>query len=208
MGTHLLDRGDVYLRDEDYLLDKFTKLDLSCSSCSEDFHEDDEVVLVNIVTAQRHPNGQIHCFDVLDDEGDYCFEPHILHFECWEDICTEHAENIRDTPPIWDDDHIKLIDCEFCRDGIRAYERFAFVLYGEMKRSNRISNGSTQPVFVPMDKADTQNVCLGCLGRIADECLELWGEVAQHNECHTCAHLRCWRPDLRQCQCECHQEIE
>lgn len=206
-------RDDSYLKDEDFLLKKLAALDLSCSSCAEDFGQGDEVVLVKIVRGQQVrdpavPSGlRKEAYDEIDDQGDYRFDPYFMHFECWELIAEEHSESIADLPPIWDDDTQALTFCCFCRNSIRAWEVFGLVLFGEVDASLRSPNGEHGNIkFRLVDDSEPQEVCLSCLRKISDDTLELWDNLSDHGECADCTHLRCWRTDYNPCKCPCAHE--
>lgn len=204
-------RDDCYLRDEDFL--GGFKLDLSCSSCAEDFKEGDEVILVKIVRGQQVPEPaapygtRVEAYDEIDDEGDFRYEPYFMHYSCWELLAEEYSEKIEDLPPIWEDDTNQLVFCQFCRNSIRAWEVFGLLMFGVVKASLRSPNGKAGSIsFKLVEDADQEEICLSCLRGICEESLELWDDLSQMGECKDCSHIRCWRPEYNPCKCRCGHE--
>lgn len=184
--TSYLKASDLTLgRDEeedDSTEDYWSRTHLTCSSCEEHIRFDEEIIAVVVVQGQyvvRHdeqtgkPRGNVEFYVVLndDDEPDFAYEPLLLHFDCWEQICEEYNDLIADEPkmrsrtPTTD-----ICKCSFCHAGIGPFQEFARVILGEIAVSER----RKQTTFKETEGGSPEPVCLGCMDRVNEQCIELW----------------------------------
>jgi hypothetical protein len=183
--TSYLKARDLDLRPEDeeesdLPEDFWSRTELSCSSCEEYIHFDEEVVSIIISQAQRveRPDEEtgelrtvVEIYPVLGDDEDYAYEPLLIHFDCWDDICEEYHELIADEPKIRSrTPAADLFKCSFCNDGIGPWKEFAHVTIGEIA----ISDKRGQIAFKEAEGGSPEPVCLSCMDRIHGQCIELW----------------------------------
>lgn len=191
MGRGILDDTTSYLKAEDFDIDGTDEEDdsskdfwyrthLMCSSCEEHILFDSEIIAIVVVQGQYivlpdeetgKPRGRVEFYPVLNDEEDFEYEPVLLHFECWEEICEEYHELIADEPkmrsrtPATD-----ICKCSFCHAGLGPFQEFARVILGEITVSER----RNQTAFKETEGGSPEPVCLGCMDRIHEQCIELW----------------------------------
>lgn len=189
MGRSLLTDPSSYLRQGDFrlgwdedqeTLDYVETTQLSCVVCDEALTFGEEILAIVVVQAQYvtsldaqsgRPHGCIEFYAVLDDDGDFEYEPTFTHYECWADTCEEYRQLLADEPrqrsrsPAAD-----LCRCSFCAAGIGAFQEFARVMLGECL----ISEKRGQTVFSETEGGSPEPVCLECMTRINNQCIELW----------------------------------
>ncbi len=173
----------------------------TCISCGDAFTLDDEVFLATIrflvvgaSVLEQHL--------VVDDHGDFMYEPLFFHIECWEAVVDELREAYEDIPPLEHGEAVRT--CTFCKSGVLQWEYFARANIGEFHRSQKSPDGNLHHRFISFDKNEGSLMCLSCMAYVRSEVLEIWGEVTQDGECDDCAHDRCWRDG--DCDCDCHEE--
>lgn len=176
-----------------------------CPNCGEDIVFTEEISHLLIV--QPHiVNEQLLLHPVLDEDGDFLYDPYFFNFTCWESVEEDLEEEIEDVPPI--EDVFSRLACKYCRSGIREWEHCGAIVFGEIHVSKRAPNGERAENFVSMAEPDL--ICLYCLLLINEGILELWdaetGGVTQEGECGDCLQVRCWRLPAGTCPCTCHAE--
>jgi len=179
---------------------------LDCACCGQEIEASEETVLLLIAEA-RQLRDEIHYLPVLSEAGDYLFKPLFVHLEaCWKDIEEGIQEKTDDVPPVADQESI--LECSYCKSGIREWEYLVFGEYGEFYCSPHQPNNSRRPVyrFQPWggNAASSIKICVPCLTHIYNEALDDWEDLAQFGECAICTQARCWRD--RACTCFCHHE--
>lgn len=180
--TSYLKAGDLDLspEEEDFPEDYWYRTHLTCASCEEPICFDTEILAVVVVQAQYvvqpdeetgRPRGRVEFYAVLSEEGDFQYEPLFLHFECWEELCEEYHELIADEPKIRSrTPATDLCKCSFCGTGMGPFQEFARIVLGEIGVSER----RQQTTFVETEGGSPEPVCLECMDRINDQCIELW----------------------------------
>lgn len=190
MGSNL-DDASSYLKASDFDLDDealierdwefMSRTHLSCSSCEEHIHFDEEVIAIVVVQGQNvsfldaetgRTRSGIEYYAVLDDdEEDFEYEPLLLHFDCWEEICGEYHELIADEPKVRSrTPTTDICKCSFCHTGVGPFQEFARVVLGEVTISER----RQQTSFKETEGGSPEPVCLDCMVRINEQCIELW----------------------------------
>lgn len=179
------------------------KTEECCSQCGELLDFGETIIMVQVTRPEVHAEG-LTLMPLLDDDGDFLYEHHFLHFGCWEEIADDYKKEVENTPPVLDG--MGVIQCDTCQSSIREWETCGSVTHGELHRSRRSPSGAGHGSnLAPSGAPDV--LCIHCLGKINDESLELWDEgVGQDGECDECQHVRCWRGF--DCECVCHQEEE
>lgn len=160
--------------------DYWYRTHLTCASCEEHICFDEEMIAIVIVQAQYvvqpdeetgRPRGSIEFYPVLDDDGDFAHEPVLLDFGCWEDTCEEFHELIADEPKLRSrSPATDICKCSFCHTGIGPFQEFGRVMLGELVVSER----KKETTFKETEGGSPEPVCLDCLERINDQCIELW----------------------------------
>lgn len=181
------------------------KTEQLCPHCGEEIVFTEEIA--HLVVVQPHIiNQQLYLHPVMDDAGDFLYEPYFFNFMCWETIEEELEEEIEDVLPI--EDVGSAFACKYCQSGIREGEHCGAIILGEIHISKRSPNGERAEDFVEMAEPDL--VCLYCLLLVNEGILELWdaetGGVSQGGECGDCLQARCWRLPAGTCPCTCHTE--
>jgi hypothetical protein len=179
------------------------KTEQSCPSCGEEIVFTEEIVQL-LVVQPHFANGELLLHPVLDDAGDFLYEPYFLQFMCWEGVEEELEEEIEDVPPI--EDVGSPLACRYCRSGIREWEHCGAITLGEIHIAKRAPNGVRGEDFIEAAYPDL--ICLYCLLLINEGILELWdadtGGVTQEGECGDCLQARCFRLPKNTCCCTCH----
>lgn len=188
MGRGLLTDTTSYLKASDYEIDDeaeddeyWARTHLTCASCKECINYDEEVIAIIVVQAQYivlpdeetgKPRGRVEFYPVLnDDDEDFTYEPLLLHFDCWDETCEEYHELIADEPRIRSrSPATDICKCSFCNAGIGRMQEFARVVIGEIGISER----KEQPTFKESEGGSPEPVCLGCMERVNEQCIELW----------------------------------
>lgn len=189
MGRSILEDTTSYLRASDFELedeeedhelpeDFWYRTHLVCASCEEYLHFDEETIAVVVVQGQYvvlpddqtgKPKGRIEFYAVLDEEEDFAYEPILLHFNCWEELGDEFQQLIADEPRLRSGP-TDICLCHFCHKGIGPFQEFARVILGELIVSER----RKQTTFKEVEGGSPEPVCLECMGRINEQCIELW----------------------------------
>lgn len=189
-----------------YLNDQSSwETDRVCAQCGEPLLFTEEVWLLTIVLPHIHEN-QLLLTPCLDDEGEFLYDPYLVHFSCWEEIEEDLREEVENTPPIVDG--LAPLRCKICESSIREWELAAAFSLGELHVSKKSPEPTGRGIaFVPSGEPDL--VCLYCMHLINEDHLEFWENgVAQEGECADCLHIRCWRSTAAgvPCVCTCHAE--
>lgn len=182
-----------YDDDDKYELEHLlTKTEIQCASCQNGIHLTEEVFLVRLVQAQAAREGLEH-YDVLDDYGNYQYEPHFFEFSCWEELQEELRDMHEDIPSV--EDQLAIIECDICGSGVRAWEVVGIIQFGELHCSPRSPNGPSIN-FQPMGRC--QHMCIGCLYHM-DKDGEYWNSelepVPGQKVCINGIYERCWRKE-------------
>jgi hypothetical protein len=189
MGRGLLEDPSSYVTTRDLDLEEeesdlpddfWYRTELSCSSCEELLCFNEEILLVQIVQGQHIlevnentglQSNVLQFYPVLNEEEDFEYEPLLIHFDCWEQICDEFHELIADEPKLRSRTPTSdLCRCSFCKTGIGPWEEFARVILGELTISER----KRATVFQETEGGSPEPVCIGCVDRINEQCIELW----------------------------------
>lgn len=185
MGRTLLDDTTSYLKASDFELeeeevpeDLWYRTHLICASCEEYLHFDEEIIAIIVVQGQYvvlpdeqtgKPKGRIEFYAALDEEEDFAYESLLIYFDCWEEICDEYQQLITDEPRLRSGP-TDICRCRFCHVGIGPFQEFARVILGEVIVSER----RKQTAFKEVEGGSPEPVCLECMGRINEQCIELW----------------------------------
>jgi len=180
------------------------KTEETCTTCEEPLRFAEEVAQVGISHA-FHNGREVIVIPLLQEEGDYSYEPHFLDFNCFENLGEQLREMVKDAPPIKHEE--ALLYCDYCDCAICEWEIFGTVYLGEIHVSPRKPYGYTIPTFVS-SSPDPYVICIGCLLLLNEHEVELWDQedLNQVGECSECTHARCWRNEG--CSCQCHERNE
>jgi hypothetical protein len=146
----------------------------SCAACQEHLIYTDEVFLLEVSEAVQ-VDGQIVFSPQLSTEGDYLFEPLLLHLECWEEIVEQIREMREDDPPVECENGILF--CRECESTIGPQEPFINATFGEIQVSNRCPNGVVGDRFTPMAKP--MHVCMACMVFVIEDYLDNWEDLLE-----------------------------
>lgn len=175
-----------------------------CAQCEEALEFKEEVFLLQIV----RPNGvgnEVVLHVALDDDGDFLYEPHFLHFKCWEEIQSELEEEIENEPPILSPNAVASCSC--CEGGIEASELVGALTLGELYLSKRAPSSTGRGEDFE-ESGDPYLICTYCLMLVHENWIEFWRDgISETGEqvCMDCMQARCWRLQ-GMCQCPCHFE--
>jgi len=187
MGSSLLDDASSYLRSSDFELDEEEEdtsedlvysTDLICASCEEYLDFDEEMIAVVVVQGQYvtllderigKQKGRVEFYAVLGEDNDFAYEPLLLHFNCWEEICDEY-QNLTADEPRQRFGPSDICRCHFCQKGIGPFQEFASATLGELVTSEK--RGLT--TFKEVAGSSPELVCIECMERINDQCIQLW----------------------------------
>lgn len=153
--------------EEDYEEDDVSLAEPSgsyCVQCAEALHLAEEVFLLRLVHAYV-VEGKLHHVDVLNEEGNFLYEPAFYCFDCCEEALEEVTTLYEDAPPVLDPAGIIL--CDLCQSDILPGELVGLAEFGELQWSERSPNSRHSPVFVQMD--DRRHICIGCLQHLEEE---------------------------------------
>lgn len=152
--------------------------DLTCACCEEPLTLNEEIIVIVVVQAQSvvvrdertgQPRVEVQFYPVLDESEDFEYHPLRIHFDCWEETCGEFHEIIADELPARPEPEA-VCTCTFCKASIGPFREFARVALGEITLSQR--RGITS--FEEAEGGSPEPVCLECMGRINDQCVEVW----------------------------------
>lgn len=193
MATSLLKDPTCYLTAEDYREfdgenveeDDFPegywlKSNIDCEGCGDFIAFQDETILILIVQSQKlkqlNEYGReeeiVQCYPVQNEDGDFAFEPIFLHFECWEDAYEEYSELIADELCLGEPKVKGVQQCTFCKEQISEWEPYAWIRLGEITTDARLTG--TESSFKEAEGGSPEPVCMSCMDRINDQCIELW----------------------------------
>lgn len=176
-----------------------------CAQCEEEIVFTEDVFTIHVMRPVI-VNGLPVLQPVLDENGEFLYEPYFLHFKCWEEIVDDFKEEIEDTPPL--EDELALLKCDCCGSGIREHEVLMAATLGELVLSKRAPFGVHTMALHPSGSPDV--FCIWCLTMINNDSLEFWedgvGIEDGSTECVECQHVRCWRGF--DCACTCHEDKE
>jgi hypothetical protein len=175
-----------------------------CSDCGEDLEILDEVFLLQVVRLGWDENNTFNHFIVMDEKGDYKYEPHFFHHTCWEGLRDSLCEIVDDLDPHTDTQpELVVAACQVCCSEIRGWEVAGLITQGELRRSQRSPNGEPTIYFSPGNN-DRPLICIGCLAVLNESVIEVWEEqVRNGSECSDGRMDRCWRYST--CQQYCHR---
>lgn len=157
--------------EEDY--DSSFQTQHMCPCCQEYIIYTDEVFLVQVVESAQD-GGQIVTQPIVSDEGDFLYEPYILHFMCWEELLEQMREITQDQLPV--ECVNGILYCHCCKSTIAAFEPFVSSQFAEVHRSGRAPNGG-----VHADKmhvcGDMYPICLACVVHVFEEHFPDWEDL-------------------------------
>ena len=178
--------------DEDTeLLD--TPTDLRCVQCGDVIHLTEEIFLLRIVLPFSTASGLMQ-YDVLNDRGDYKYEPAFFCFSCWEEENEDLQEKQEDVPPVRDS--LGVISCDVCHSDVRQGELVGLVEFGELHWSTRSPNFRHTHTFDSL--SNDKHICIACIHHLDTSRLQpLWpGEIEPTPGVAVCTEgifERCWR---------------
>ena len=175
----------------------------ACAQCEEDLIYTEDVFTIHVMRALI-VNGLPVLQPLLDDDGDFLYQPYFLHFKCWEEIVDNHKEEIENTPPV--EDEFSLLTCDCCGSDIREHEVLMAATLGELVLSERSPSGQRATRLEPSGSPDV--FCIWCLSMINNDWIEFWedgvGIEGESLACLECQGTRCWRGF--DCACTCHDD--
>lgn len=143
-----------------------------CPCCQDYVLYTDEVYLLEITEAAKDGN-QIVSQPLMCDDGDYLYEPYILHFMCWEEVLEQMREITADQPPAESPDGI--LKCQVCESTIGNFEPFLAANCAEIHVSQRSPNGEKSDRVAKNGGMDA--ICLPCLVHVFDQHFEDWEDL-------------------------------
>lgn len=151
---------------------KFFETRHMCPCCQEYIVYTDEVFLVEVTEAAQE-GGQILTQPLQGDDGDYSFEPYLMHLMCWEEVLEQMREATQDTPPVECIDGI--LYCKGCMSTIGSFEPFVAAYLGEIRVSHRNPNLVKDDKFEKNPNFDSY--CLACIVHVFEEHFEDWEDL-------------------------------
>lgn len=171
-----------------------------CAQCEDHLIYVEDTFVVQVMRPEI-VDGAVQLVPLLDEDGDFLYEPYILHFKCFESIWEDLKEEIADAPPVADD--LGVLYCDCCGSAIREYEPVMTATISELLRSKRAPS-NIKGLTEIQPSGDPEVFCLWCLSTINENWLTFWDEgVTIDGECLECQHTRCWRGF--DCACVCHE---
>ena len=143
-----------------------------CPCCQEYLTYTDEVYLLEITEAAKDGE-QIATQPLLAEDGDYRYEPYILHFMCWEEVIEQMREAAQDQPPVECADGIML--CQICNSTIGNFEPFLGASYAEIYVSQRSPSGEKADKVMRFGGMDA--ICLACVVHVFEDHFEDWEDL-------------------------------
>jgi hypothetical protein len=137
----------------------------TCPHCEEPVETETELVALEISvfrTAGDHPVAK-------DINGDYSFQPYLLHRECWELVEDSARETVADMP-------VKLVTagaCRTCRGSLLEDDGCVRATAGELVES-RVDGLTFQRQEPP------QVSCLLCLASSIEELFDEWQDLEEY----------------------------
>lgn len=163
-----------------------------CAGCGEPLAFAEEVFLLKIVQAQLI-EGRIEYYDVLNDTGDFMWDPYFFEFFCWEGVQEDLTNHFDDVPPV-SDPHNSLLECDTCSNDINPWEIFGLVAFGELHCAKRTPNNKPTTIFEDMH--DYKHICISCLF-ILNEVNSCWQQtlipLPDYDACEEGIYSKCWR---------------
>lgn len=182
--------------------EELVKTECICGSCGEHLNYTEEIFLVKVVQSQvvlENSSPKIQYYDVLDDDGEPCFEPYMFDFACWEETDEDVSKLVEDHPPVLHE--AGIIQCDYCGSDILAWEHVVLVSFGELACSRRSPRGTASPEFDDCD--GDKHMCITCASEMNTHIIELWDEnfndFLKSLACAEGLYARCWR--LGSCAC-------
>lgn len=168
------------------------RTEFPCVCCGEFIAFAEEAHVATIVVGNLLEQGMQYRPLVFSD-NDFLYEPVFFCSHCWDASREELAELTRDVPPINDD--FNVIDCNFCRSGIRNGEVLGLCTQGEVLQSRRSPNGNSGGTTFQCTSDDPDIMCIGCINKLSKDVVDhMWNEpVRQYHECAEGTDIRCWR---------------
>ena len=146
--------------------------DRACDLCEEPLAYTDEVFLLE-ASQSAFECGKLFWEPLLDNEGDYHFQPLIVHFACWEPIAEEIRDACRDTPP-WEKKSTAC-KCTFCGGDILPFAPFIALTYGEIRASRRRPSGEISEHIERLGQMNP--ACLDCVTCSNEDLFTIWEEL-------------------------------
>ena len=187
----------------------YENTDIECAATHEAIEFAEECFLLRIVQCQSSMN-EFQVYDVLDDHGDYRYDPMFFTFSAWEGIVEELEELHDDVPGIEDTLHEShgVTQCDICSSDIRAWEVMGYSYIGEIHSSERQPNKERSVIFNSFHSH--KKLCIGCLYYLESEHLSspdvrLWPVDIEPVPdvdwvCVEGIYSRCWRRQTCPCR--------
>lgn len=145
-----------------------------CDCCGEGLLYADEVFVLTIAEAAEE-NGQVFQDFLRDEDGDYRYQPYMMHLECWEEVLDYIDDATADQPPMEAEDGI--MKCSRCTSTIGNFEPFVAATFGEISVSERSPNGLPSATFEALNNVTP--VCLACIVHVIDDHFDEWEELVE-----------------------------
>lgn len=143
-----------------------------CPCCQEYITYTDEVFLVEISEAARDGN-QIVSQALIGEDGDFVFEPYVLHFMCWEELLEQMREITQDQPPVEAEDGI--LTCHCCGSTIGNFEPFMRSYVAEVHVAKRAPNGENTDTIATFNTM--YPICLPCVVHVFEDNFPDWEDL-------------------------------
>lgn len=165
-----------------------------CPFCGKKIVIDEQVILATVVTP-HFANGGLVTIDVVDDDGDYTYDPTFYHQECWSEMYYDYENFIKHKKPVGCAS--SLVECDLCTSDILAEETSVLVLTGNVTKSPRSPNNLISLSFeVPPGLAYRAILCIECASKMKyteGNHSALWPGLDHSGECERGLRERCWR---------------
>lgn len=170
--TLYLQDGTPLEEEDDDVLNNVFETERMCPCCQEYIVYTDEVFILEVIEAAQD-GGSILTQPLLDVDGDYEFEPYILHLMCWEEVLEQIREATQDQPPVECANGILLCSC--CKSTIAAFEPFISARLAEIHVSRRCPSGNPTDTIETYGSLDP--VCLACIVFVFEDHFEDWDDL-------------------------------
>lgn len=146
----------------------------TCAVCSDPIGYGEEAWVLEVavyIDGNRGPSRQV----MLDDHGDYYQEPHVLHFQCWENALEEIRIAVADLPPGLADRFASKCTC--CHSQVEVEEPYVLATYCELRETNKYPNFRRADRLERLS-ARGSDVCFSCINYV-DVYFPQWGVFLQ-----------------------------
>lgn len=172
-----------------------TETEHVCGSCGQHLQLVEPVYLLEIVLPIRNnDDGTVDTKPVLDNKGDYAYDPFFFHKHCWANLWDDFESLIEDFPAMDAPQAGKHVgECDACSSDILHMETSGLLTAGELHKSQKDPDGQGTIHFQPYAGSIPDIICIACLHYMNEEQLEMWPSITLAGICERGLYARCWR---------------